>query len=179
MWRGEEVYAEMRCQNRELFDKGQEPKNLIDVLSIVEHPRYRDWYKQMYGNLVGEVTDESTSTASGELINVGLVEDYEIYDFEIPVILRDAEELIEEQVIQPQDLQPYTQMGIDELKKIVGKGDNWISTELQGETMFDNYKVSGSVLNVDGYNDYLSRITHRISYALSNPVEKGGRKKRY
>ncbi len=39
MWRGEEVYAEMRRQNRELFDKGQEPKNLIDVLSIVEHPR--------------------------------------------------------------------------------------------------------------------------------------------
>jgi type III restriction enzyme len=176
MWRGEEVYAEMRRQNRELFDKGQEPKNLIDVLSIVEHPRYRDWYKQMLGNLVGEVTDESTSTASGDLINVGLVEDYETYDFEIPVILRDAEELIEEQVIQPQDLQPYTQMGIDELKKIVGKGDNWISTELQSETMFGNYKVSGSVLNVDGYNDYLSRITHRISYALSNPVEKGGRK---
>lgn len=176
MWRGEEVYAEMRRQNRELFDKGQEPKNLIDVLSIVEHPRYRDWYKQMLGNLVGEVTDESTSTASGDLINVGLVGDYEAYDFEIPVILRDAEELIEEQVIQPQDLQPYTQMGIDELKKIVGKGDNWISTELQSETMFGNYKVSGSVLNVDGYNDYLSRITHRISYALSNPVEKGGRK---
>jgi type III restriction enzyme len=96
MWRGEEVYAEMRRQNRELFDKGQEPKNLIDALSIVEHPRCRDWYKQMLGNLVGEVSDESTSTASGDLINVGLVEDYEIYDFEIPVILRDAEELIEE-----------------------------------------------------------------------------------
>lgn len=176
MWRGEEVYADIRRQNRELFDKGQEPKNLIDVLSIVEHPRYRDWYKQMLGNLVGEVTDESTSTASGDLINVGLVEDFETYDFEIPVILRDAEELIEEQIIQPQNLQPYTQMGIEELKRIIGKGDNWISTELQSETMFGTYKVSGSVLNVDGYNDYLSRITHRISYALSNPVEKGGRK---
>lgn len=176
MWRGEEVYAEMRRQNRELFDKGQEPKNLIDVLSIVEHPRYRDWYKQMLGNLVGEVTDDSISTASGDLINVGLIEDYETYDFAIPVILRDAEELIEEQVIQPQDLQPYSQMSIDELKKIVGKGDNWVSTELQSETMFGNYKVSGSVLNVEGYNDYLSRVTHRISYALSNPVEKGGRK---
>jgi type III restriction enzyme len=67
-------------------------------------------------------------------------------------------------------------MGIDELKKIVGKGNNWISTELHSETMLGNYKVSGSVLNVDGYNDYLSRITNRISCALSNPVEKGGRK---
>lgn len=176
MWRGEEVYDEMRRQNRELFDKGQEPNNLIDVLSIVEHPRYRDWYKQMLGNLFGEVSDESTTTASGDLINVGLVDSYDLFDFKIPVILRDAEELIEDQIIRPQDLQPYTHMGIDELKEIVGKGDNWISTELQSETMFGNYKVSGSVLNVDGYNDYLSRITHRISYALSNPVEKGGRK---
>lgn len=176
MWRGEEVYAEMRRQNRELFDKGQEPKNLIDVLSIVEHPRYRDWYKQMLGNLVGEVSDDSSSTAGGDLINVGLVDGFEEYDFQIPVILRDAEELIEEQVILPKDLQPFSQMGIDELKSIVGKGDNWISTELQSETMFGTYKVSGSILNVDGYNDYLSRITHRISYALSNPVEKGGRK---
>lgn len=176
MWRGEDVYTEMRRENRELFDKGREPKNLIDVLSIVEHPRYRDWYKEMLGNLVGEVSDDSTSTASGDLINVGLVEDYEQYDFEIPVILRDAEELIDEQMIQPKDLQPFGQMSVEELKSIIGKGDSWISTELQSETMFGSYKVSGSILNVDGYNDYLSRVTHRISYALSNPVEKGGRK---
>jgi type III restriction enzyme len=176
MWRGDDVYTEMRRENRELFDKGQEPKNLIDVLSIVEHPRYRDWYKQMLGNLVGEVSDDSSTTAGGDLVNVGLVPDYEKYDFQIPVILRDAEELIEEQVILPKDLPPFTQMGLEDLKQIVGKGDNWISTELQSETMFGSYKVSGSVLNVEGYNDYLSRVTHRISYALSNPVEKGGRK---
>jgi len=176
MWRGEDVYDEMRRQNRELFDKGQEPKNLIDVLSIVEHPRYRDWYKQMLGNLVGEVSDDSSTTAGGDLINVGLVTGYEDYDFNIPVILRDAEELIEEQVINPKDLPPFTQYSIDDLKQIIGKGDNWISTELQSETMFGSYKVSGSILNVEGYNDYLSRITYRISYALSNPVEKGGRK---
>ena len=176
MWRGDDVYTEMRRENRELFDKGQEPKNLIDVLSIVEHPRYRDWYKQMLGNLVGEVSDDSSTTASGDLINVGLVQDYEEYDFKIPIILRDAEELIDEQVIHPRDLLPFTQMNLDELKMILGKGDNWISTELQSETMFGNYKVSGSILNVEGYNDYLSRITHRISYALSNPIEKGGRK---
>lgn len=176
MWRGEDVYAEMRKQNRELFDRGQEPKNLIDVLSIVEHPRYRDWYKQMLGNLVGEVSDDSSTTAGGDLINVGLVSDYENYDFNVPVILRDAEELIDEQVINPKDLPPFVQASFEDLRAIIGKGDNWISTELQSETMFGNYKVSGSILNVEGYNDYLSRITHRISYALSNPVEKGGRK---
>jgi len=176
MWRGEDVYTEMRKENRELFDKGQEPKNLIYVLSIVEHPRYRDWYKEMLGDLVGEVGDDVSTTAGGDLINVGLVSDYEKYDFEIPIILRDAEELIEERIILPKDLLPFTQMSVNDLKVIIGKGDNWISTELQSETMFGNYKVSGSVLNVEGYNDYLSRITHRISYALSNPVEKGGRK---
>lgn len=176
MWRGEDVYTEMRKQNRELFDKGQEPKNLIDVLSIVEHPRYRDWYKQMLGNLVGEVSDDSSTTAAGDLVNVGLVADYSQYDFQVPVILRDAEELIDEQVINPKDLVPFTQLSVNDLKQIIGKGDNWISTELQSETMFGTYKVSGSILNVEGYNDYLSRITHRISYALSNPVEKGGRK---
>lgn len=176
MWRGEAVYSEMRRENREKLDKGQEPSNLIDILSIVEHPRFRDWYKKLLGGLVGTVSDETSSTAGGDLINVGLVPDYEKYDFKIPIILRDAEDLIEEQVIRPEDLAPFTLMPINELKNLVGKGDSWISTELQSETMFGSYRVSGSVMNVDGYNDYLSRITHRISYALANPVERGGRK---
>lgn len=176
MWRGEDVYTEMRRDNRERLDKGQEPKNLIDILSIVEHPRFRDWYKKLLGGLVGTVTDETSTTASGDLINVGLVPNFEQFDFSIPIILRDAEELIEEQVILPESLPRFAAMDVDELKKLVGKGDSWISTELQSETMFGGYRVSGSVLNVDGYNDYLSRITHRISYALANPVEKGGRK---
>lgn len=176
MWRGDEVYSEIRRENRERLDKGQEPANLIDILSIVEHPRYRDWYRKMLGDLAGTVTDDTSSTAGGDLINVGLVSDYEKYDFKIPVILRDAEELIDEQTILPEHLAPFNQMSVNELKAIIGKGDSWISTELQSETMFGDYKVSGSVLNVEGYNDYLSRITHRISYALSNPVEKGGRK---
>ena len=176
MWRGEDVYSEMRKDNRERLDKGQEPNNLIDILSIVEHPKYRDWYKKHLGELAGIVTDVSSETATGDLVNVGLVNNYKDYDFMVPVILRDAEQLIEEQVILPQDLKPFDAMSFDELKKLVGEGDKWVSTELQSETMFGSYRVSGSVLNVDGYNDYLSRITHRISYALSNPVEKGGRK---
>ena len=36
----------------------------------------------------------------------------------------------------------------------IGKGDNFISQDLQSATLFGDYRVDGVVMNVGGYNEY-------------------------
>jgi len=58
---------------------------------------------------------------------------------------------------------------------LLGQGDSFISQDLQSSTLFGGYRVDGAVMNVSGYNDYLSRLTRRISQALSQPLPKTGK----
>ena len=60
-------------------------------------------------------------------------------------------------------------------KALLGKGDVFISQDLQSSTLFGDYRVDGAVMNVAGYNDFLSRMTRRISQALSQPLPKGNK----
>jgi type III restriction enzyme len=66
-------------------------------------------------------------------------------------------------------------MTATELTGLLGKGDTFISQDLQSATLFGDYRVDGAVMNVSGYNDYLSRLTRRISQALSEPLPKGNK----
>jgi hypothetical protein len=61
------------------------------------------------------------------------------------------------------------------LAALLGKGDTFISQDLQSATLFGDYRVDGAVMNVAGYNDYLARLTRRISQALSEPLPKGNK----
>jgi type III restriction enzyme len=58
---------------------------------------------------------------------------------------------------------------------MLGKGDVFISQDLQTSTIFGDYRVDGAVMKVEGYNDFLSRLTRRISQALSQPLPKGNK----
>jgi type III restriction enzyme len=55
----------------------------------------------------------------------------------------------------------------------VGKGDTFTSHDLQSSTLFGDYRVDGAVMNVGGYNELLSRLTRRITQALSQPLASG------
>ena len=47
MWR-EPEYAELKKENRELLlQKKQEPKNYMDILSIIEHPAFIEFYDDL------------------------------------------------------------------------------------------------------------------------------------
>ena len=66
-------------------------------------------------------------------------------------------------------------MSVEQLTGLLGKGDTFISQDLQSATLFGDYRVDGAVMNVGGYNEYLSRLTRRISQALSEPLPKGNK----
>ena len=176
MWRDNE-FDDIKRENRERIKNGQEPKSLIDVLSIVEHPAFQSFYDElMAAGLVGSTGEESDSTSSaGDLVSVGLREGYEAFDFAIPFILREAEEGLNHRAPVADKLLPFSAMPRDELKAMLGKGDVFVSQDLQTSTLFGDYRVDGAVMNVTGYNDFLTRLTRRIGQALSQPLPKGNK----
>ncbi|MBK7463327.1 MAG: hypothetical protein IPJ50_11910, partial [Betaproteobacteria bacterium] len=78
----------LQRENRERIKTGLEPRSLIDVLSIVEHPAFQSFYDDlMAAGLAGTTSEEIDSTSSaGDLISVGPREGYEAFDFAIPFI---------------------------------------------------------------------------------------------
>ncbi|MEX2624280.1 MAG: DEAD/DEAH box helicase family protein, partial [Acidimicrobiia bacterium] len=167
MWRGDESIDELKRETRERISKREEPTNFFDVLFIVEHPAFAQFYEDLLGDdLVGEIGDDSDDTsATGDLEHVDLRDGYQAYDFEIPIIIRDADEELKKPSIDPMDL-AVSKYQVDWLIKQIGTGDRFVSHDAQTGTQYGDYRVDGGVLTATGYNDYLSRMTTRITEAL-------------
>jgi type III restriction enzyme len=176
MWRDPE-YAEIKRENRDRINQGQEPSSLIDVLSIIEHPSFQAFYEDLIdeGLATAGGDDIDSRSAIGDLISVGLRDRYEQFDFAVPFILREAEEALTHKPVDIESLPAFTLMDLAQLKLHVGKGDQFISQDLQSSTLFGGYRVDGAIMSVGGYNDYLSRLTRRIAQGLSQPLPKGGK----
>lgn len=173
MWRGDLSIDELKAETRERISKGLEPTNYFDVLFIVEHPAFSDFYDELLsGGLMVATGDDADNTgATGDLEHVDLRPGYQAYDFEIPVILRDADEELRQPSINPLELAP-SPYPLDLIIKTVGKGDRFVSQDAQTGTQYGDYRVDGGVLTATGYNDYLSRMTTRITEALGRTMTK-------
>ena len=176
MWRDAE-YTDLKRENRDRINAGQEPGSLLDVLSIVEHPAFQSFYDDLINEgLAGTTGDEMDDTsATGDVMATELRDGFEAFDFGIPFILQEADELRDHHPLDVGDLPAFTAMTPEQLTGLLGKGDTFISQDLQSATLFGDYRVDGAVMNVAGYNDYLSRLTRRISQALSEPLPKGNK----
>ena len=176
MWRDDE-YTDLKRENRERINAGQEPGSLIDVLSIVEHPAFQSFYDDLIKEgLAGATTDDMDDTsAAGDVIAAELRAGYEAFDFGIPFILQEADEIRDHQAFNIALLPAFTAMKPGQLSALLGKGDTFISQDLQSATLFGDYRVDGAVMNVGGYNEYLARLTRRISQALSSDLPRGNR----
>lgn len=168
MWRGDEQIDEMKRETRRRIANKLEPQNYFDVLFIVEHPAFTEFYDElMKEGLAGEVGDgsDTTPTPTGDLELVELRDGYEQFDFHIPMMVRDREEELKTPILDPYQL-PRCRVPFSDAKKIVGKGDRFISVDAQTKTQFGDYRVDGGVMTATGYNDFLSRLTVRITEAL-------------
>lgn len=180
MWRGNDAIDELKAETRERMAKRMEPTNYFDVLFVVEHPAFSDFYEELLnGGLAVEVDDEDekNTSATGDLEFVDLRPGYEEYDFEIPIIIRDADEELREPTINPLKL-PVSRFPLDLILKQVGKGDRFVSEDQQTGTQFGDYRVDGGVLTATGYNDYLSRMTTRVTEALGRNMTTSAKKYR-
>ncbi len=176
MWRDDE-YTDLKRENRERINAGQEPGSLLDVLSIVEHPAFQSFYDDLIKEgLAGTTGDDMDDTScTGDVVGATLREGFEAFDFGIPFILQEADEVRDHHALDLTAMPSFSAMTVEQLTGLLGKGDTFISQDLQTATLFGDYRVDGAVMNVGGYNEYLSRLTRRISQALSEPVPKGNK----
>lgn len=168
MWRGNE-YDDIKRENRQLIRTGKTPNSMIDILSIVEHPAFQSFYDELIQEgLAAESDDDDANTVStGDLVSVGLRADFKNYDFAIPFILREQVEELEDTHIEPSELAPFGAFTLDQLKSQLGHGEKFHSEDVQAKTRFGDYRVHGGVMTATGYNDYLARLTRRITEAVS------------
>ncbi|MBB2168309.1 DEAD/DEAH box helicase family protein [Gluconacetobacter aggeris] len=169
MWRGNE-YDDIKRENRQLIRAGKTPTNMIDILSIVEHPAFQSFYDDLIQEgLAAESDDDDdrNTSGTGDLISVGLRSGFEEYDFAIPFILHEQVEELEDTHIEPASLEPFGAFTLDQLKSQLGHGERFHSEDVQARTRFGDYRVHGGVMTATGYNDYLARITRRITEAVT------------
>jgi len=175
MWRGEE-YEDIKRENLEnVLVKKQAPTNYLDVLSIIEHPAFSDFYDDLIAEgLVG--TDDGLPEAGqskGDMISVGLKENFESYDMYWIEIVQDEAEEIAYPAIDIGRLAPYTYHNLEQLKSWTSKGEVFRSEEMTVKTSFGEYRISVDLFKAQNYNDFLQKLIHQITHALGRVKDKG------
>lgn len=160
MWR-ESDYIDIKNENRQqILQNKQAPRNYYDILSIIQHPRYEEFYEDLDKEILINQEDElQKESVLGDIINVGLKEGYQRYDMYIPKIITPKEEFL-----KPLDSMHYTFKGLnvnlahlkEQLKNY--QDESFVSQELTIGTKFGEYKVSAHIFNAQNYNEFLLKI---------------------
>ncbi len=166
MWR-EPEYIEIKAEDRhKMLNLKQEPSSYYDILHIVEHPAYIQFYEDLDDDLIYEEKEEiKRENVLGDIITVDLKENYEDYDFYIPIIVRDKEELLTTENLSVKNLEKLDGFTLEQLKGFLDKDDGeiFLSQEMLVKTIFGEYKVNANLFDTRSYNEFLSKIIQIIS----------------
>lgn len=176
MWR-ESDYIDIKREDRlRVLKNHQPPRTYIDTLSIVEHPAFIKFYDdlQEQGLVAVDEGDVGAGGATGDILTVGLREDYGKYDFQWPVILHDSIDEFEDAEIDLDDLEPFTMYPLPLLRKFLAKeGETFVSQESLTKTTFGKYKVTANLFNASGYNEYLQKLLRVVTLRFENCRRQG------
>lgn len=176
MWR-ESDYIDIKREDRlRVLKNHQPPRTYIDTLSIVEHPAFIKFYDDLQdqGLVAVDEGDVGTGGATGDILTVGLREDYEKYDFQWPVILHDSIDELDDSEIDLNDLEPFTMYPLALLRKFLAKeGETFVSQESLTKTTFGKYKVTANLFNASGYNEYLQKLLRVVTLRFENCRRQG------
>lgn len=176
MWR-ESDYIDIKREDRlRVLKNHQPPRTYIDTLSIVEHPAFIKFYDDLQdqGLVAVDEGDVGTGGATGDILTVGLREDFEKYDFQWPVILHDSIDEFEDAEIDLDDLEPFTMYPLPLLRKFLAKeGETFVSQESLTKTTFGKYKVTANLFNASGYNEYLQKLLRVVTLRFENCRRQG------
>lgn len=168
MWR-EPEFNSIKQENRiRLLAERKEPNNYFDLLSIIEHPKFIDFYNKFIDDgIVTELTDELTSEkVLGDMINVTLKDNYEEYDLYWPNIVREREEFLVRHELSMDDMDSF-HIPLKELLLIKGeKGEVFESQELIVKTRFGKYRIIDDLFSAESYNEFLSCLIDNATKML-------------
>lgn len=139
------------CSTRERnFHEGQR-QAILNIIYLHEVFAFIKFYDdlQEQGLVAVDEGEVGAGGAMGDIITVGLKENYENYDFQWPVILHDSMEELEDAEIDLGDLDPFTMYPLDLLRKFLAKeGETFVSQESLTKTTFGKYKVTANLFTL-------------------------------
>lgn len=172
MWREPEYQEEKHENIRRVLKEKKSPKSYLDMLSIIEHPAFLDFYKGLMADGLAGVDEDDLSQGSnvtGDLINVGLKENYADYDLFWPFIVKEREEELDLTTIDITRLAPFTDYTYDYLHSLLAKpGEAFISHEITVGTTFGKYEVNADLCNAQSYNEYLQKVLRIVTTRFDN-----------
>lgn len=164
MWR-EPEYEDAKRETREkLLIKKEEPNNYMDILSIIEHPAFIEFYDRVLAGAVGKVKElPKRDHVVGDIITVGLKENYKEYDMFWPLIIHDKEEELVPKELALDGLEEFP-ISVEELKPLVSqRGDIFKSEELTVKTKFGEYAVTADIFTARSYNSFIQKVVNAVS----------------
>lgn len=165
MWR-EPDYTEIKQENlHKMLDLKEEPNGYYDILHIVEHPAFIEFYEDLDKDMIFEERGkDDKGSILGDLITSELKENYKDYDFYIPSILKDREEILSSKELNSNEYNIFP-WKLEQLLSMVKKqkGEVFEAQEMTVKTRFGEYKVNSSIFNSKSYNEFLSKIMNAIT----------------
>ena len=164
MWR-ESQYQDSKRENREkLLVKKEEPDNYMDILSIIEHPAFIEFYERELSGAIGETkTLPKKERVVGDIISVGLKENFQKYDFFWPIIIHEKEEWLTSPQLTIDTLEQFP-IPLEKLKPlVVREGDVFYGEELTVKTRFGEYSVTADIFTAKSYNSFIQKIVNAVS----------------
>lgn len=175
MFREREFEDEKRENRQRVLKDKLSPSSYLDVLSIIEHPAFT----QFYGDLLSsdefgfDENEPKEGNSTGNMIKVGLKENYQEYDMAFLEILKDEEEELNSPNIDVNDLPPYTYHSLEQLKSWTTKGEVFHSEELTVKTTFGDYTISADLFTANSYNEYLQKILEILTHKMGQLKVRG------
>lgn len=170
MWREPEYQEEKEENRKAVLVRKEKPKSYLDMLSIIEHPAFQQFYDELLSEGLAAVEDDdiSSSSVTGDLIKVDLKENYEEYDLFWPVVIRDAEEEITSKQIDVSTLEPFSAFTLEQLRMfLVNEGETFYSEAILSSTTFGKYEVKADLFTATSYNEYLQKILRTITMRVN------------
>lgn len=168
-------HEDMRMENLKLLQQRKEPSSYVDILTIIEHPRFKKFYDELIEDGIITMDDSSdeqiASKALGDLISIGLKSDYEEYDLYLPYIISDVEETLKDPNYAVESLQPIT-WDFARWKSKVWTKESFRGTDVLSKTRYGDYDVEFGIMSAKNYNDYISKLVNRIANHTNEDTDK-------
>lgn len=166
MWR-EPEYEESKLENRHrLLVEKREPLNYMDILFIVEHPRFRQFYDELInGGLAAVDTGNDSVSALGDMLTAELKEGYERYDMAWLNILHESEELLEMPMPDVSRMDPFYAYSLDQLRRYLATdGETFVSQAVAMKTTFGKFTVKADLFTAESYREYLQKLLRTVTH---------------
>jgi type III restriction enzyme len=165
MWR-EPQYLDAKKEIRnKLLVRKEEPDNYMDILSIIEHPAFIQFYDNELSGAVAITKEMPTKNhVVGDIISISLKENFVDYDFSWPIIIHDKEEHFSSISLSSEKLEKFP-IPLDDLTPLVLKdGDTFYGEELTVKTKYGEYTVTSDIFTAKSYNSFIQKIVNAVSF---------------